>query len=190
MLGLAKRLLGQVLDELRPQIRAGMPLVGLEPSCLATFRDELVNLFPGDQDAQRLAGQACTLAELLEGHAPDFQPPRLEAKALVQHHCHHYAVMGFGPDRRLLERMGLDAEVLESGCCGMAGSFGFERGDHYDVSVAVGERVLLPRVRQAGPGTLVVADGFSCRTQIAQGTGRQPLHLAEVLRLAQKGRRP
>ena len=190
MLGLAKRLLRQVLDELRPQIRAGMPLVGLEPSCLATFRDELLNLFPGDQDAQRLAAQACTLAELLDRHAPDFQPPRLEAKALVQHHCHHYAVMGFGPDTRLLERLGLDAEVLDSGCCGMAGSFGFERGDHYEVAVAAGERVLLPRVRQADPGTLVVADGFSCRTQIEQGTDRHALHLAEVMRLAlDEGRR-
>jgi FAD/FMN-containing dehydrogenase/Fe-S oxidoreductase len=190
MLGLARRLLGQVLDELRPQIRAGMPVVGLEPSCLATFRDELVNLFPGDQDAQRLAGQACTLAELLDRHAPGFRPPRLEAKALVQRHCHHYAVMGFGPDSRLLEQIGLDAEVLEAGCCGMAGSFGFERGDHYDVSVAVGERVLLPRVRDADPGTLVVADGFSCRTQIEQGTGRHALHLAEVLRRAMEEPRP
>jgi Fe-S oxidoreductase len=189
MLGLAKRLLRQVLDELRPQIRAGMPLVGLEPSCLATFRDELVNLFPGDQDAQRLAAQACTLAELLDRHAPDFQPPRLEARAVVQRHCHHYAVMGFGPDERLLKDMGLDAEVLNAGCCGMAGSFGFERGDHYEVSVAAGERVLLPRVRDADPDTLVVADGFSCRTQIEQGSGRHPLHLAEVMRLALEGRR-
>jgi Fe-S oxidoreductase len=190
MLGLAKRLLGQVLDELRPQIRAGMPLVGLEPSCLATFRDELVNLFPGDQDAQRLAAQSCTLAELLKRHAPDFRPPRLEAKAVVQRHCHHYAVMGFGPDERLLEDMGVDTEVLNAGCCGMAGSFGFERGDHYEVSVAAGERVLLPRVRDADPDTLVVADGFSCRTQIEQGTNRHPLHLAEVMRLALDERRP
>jgi FAD/FMN-containing dehydrogenase/Fe-S oxidoreductase len=188
MLGLARRLLRQVLDELRPQIRAGMPLVGLEPSCLATFRDELINLFPGDQDAQRLAAQACTLAELLDRHAPDFRPPRLEAKAVVQRHCHHYAVMGFGPDERLLDRIGLDAEVLNAGCCGMAGSFGFERGEHYEVSVAAGERVLLPRVRDADPDTLVVADGFSCRAQIEQGTGRHPLHLAEVMRLALQGR--
>ena len=190
MLGLAKRLLGQVLDELRPQIRAGMPLVGLEPSCLATFRDELHNLLPGDQDAQRLAAQACTLAELLDRHAPDFQPPRLEAKAVLQRHCHHYAVMGFGPDERLLDRIGLDAEVLNAGCCGMAGSFGFERGEHYEVSVAAGERALLPRVRDADPDTLVVADGFSCRTQIEQGTNRHPLHLAEVMRLALEERQP
>jgi Fe-S oxidoreductase len=95
--------------------------------------------------------------------------------------------MGFGPDTRLLDRLGLDAEVLESGCCGMAGSFGFERGDHYRVAVAAGERVLLPRVRDAGPDTLVVADGFSCRTQIEQGTGRHALHLAEVMRLALDG---
>jgi FAD/FMN-containing dehydrogenase/Fe-S oxidoreductase len=184
MLGLARRLLRRVLEELRPQIRAGMPLVGLEPSCLAVFRDELVNLFPGDQDAQRLATQACTLAELLERHAPGFQPPRLEARALVQRHCHHHAVMGFGPDQRLLERIGLDVEVLNSGCCGMAGSFGFERGDHYRVAVAAGERVLLPRVRRTGDDELVVADGFSCRTQIEQGSRRRGLHLAEVIALA------
>jgi FAD/FMN-containing dehydrogenase/Fe-S oxidoreductase len=190
MLDLAKRLLGQVLEELRPQIRAGLPLVGLEPSCLAVFRDELGNLFPGDLDAQRLAAQACTLAEFLERHAPGFRPPRLAAKALVQRHCHQYAVMGFGPDTGLLERMGLDAEVLDSGCCGMAGSFGFERGDHYHVAKAVGERALLPRVRQADAGTLVVADGFSCRTQIEQGTDRRALHLAEVLRLAMHAGEP
>jgi FAD/FMN-containing dehydrogenase/Fe-S oxidoreductase len=184
MLGLARRLLRRVLEELRPQIRAGMPLVGLEPSCLAVFRDELVNLFPGDQDAQRLAAQACTLAEFLERHAPGFQPPALPAKALVQRHCHHHAVMGFGPDQRLLERMGLDVEVLDSGCCGMAGSFGFERGDHYRVAVAAGERVLLPRVRRAADDELVVADGFSCRTQIEHGSRRRGLHLAEVIQLA------
>jgi FAD/FMN-containing dehydrogenase/Fe-S oxidoreductase len=187
MLHLARRLLRQVLDGLRPQIRAGIPLVGIEPSCLATFRDELRRMLPDDEDAKRLAQQSFTLAELLDRHAPSFQVPRLRAKALVQRHCHQYAVMGFEADRKLLERMGLEVEVLDSGCCGMAGSFGFEAGDHYDVSLKEGERVLLPRVREAGTDTLVVADGFSCRTQIQQGAGRRGLHLAEVLGMAMRG---
>jgi Fe-S oxidoreductase len=184
MLDLARRLLLQVLDTLRPQIRAGVPLVGIEPSCLAVFRDELRQMLPHDEDAKRLAEQSFTLAELLNRHAPHFEVPRLEAVALVQRHCHHYAVMGFDADRRRLKRIGLDVEVLNSGCCGMAGSFGFEAGDHYDVSVKEGERVLLPRIREAPAGTVLVADGFSCRTQIEQGSGRRALHLAEVLRLA------
>jgi FAD/FMN-containing dehydrogenase/Fe-S oxidoreductase len=184
MLDLARRLLLQVLDTLRPQIRAGVPLVGVEPSCLAVFRDELRQMLPHDEDAKRLAEQSFTLAELLDRHAPHFEVPRLEAGALVQRHCHHYAVMGFDADRRRLKRIGLDVEVLNSGCCGMAGSFGFEAGDHYDVSVKEGERVLLPRIREAPAGTVLVADGFSCRTQIEQGSGRRALHLAEVLRLA------
>ena len=165
-------------------------MVGLEPSCLAVFRDELRNLFPGDQDARRLAGQSFTLAELLNRRAPGFQPPALRREAIVQRHCHHHAVMGFTEDAKLLERAGLDAELLDSGCCGMAGSFGFEAGDRYEVGIKAGERVLLPRVRAADPSTLVVADGFSCRTQIEQGSDRRALHLAEVLRLALHGGGP
>jgi FAD/FMN-containing dehydrogenase/Fe-S oxidoreductase len=184
MLDLARRQLRQVIEHLRPQIRAGVPLVGIEPSCLAVFRDELRRVLPHDEDARRLAEQSFTLAELLAEHAPRFQPPRLRAKALVQRHCHHYAVMGFERDQELLERVGLEVEVLDSGCCGMAGSFGFERGDHDRVARAAGERVLLPRVREAPDDTLVLADGFSCRTQIEQGSGRRALHLAELLRLA------
>jgi Fe-S oxidoreductase len=186
MLDLARRLLLQVLDGLRPQIRAGVPLVGIEPSCLAVFRDELRQMLPHDEDAKRLAEQSFTLAELLDRHAPHFEVPRLEVKALVQRHCHHYAVMGFDADRWRLERLGLDVEVLNSGCCGMAGSFGFEAGDHYGVSVKEGERVLLPRIREAPAGTVLVADGFSCRTQVQQGSDRRALHLAEVLRLAMR----
>jgi FAD/FMN-containing dehydrogenase/Fe-S oxidoreductase len=186
MLDLARHLLRQVLDQLRPLIREGVPMVGIEPSCLAVFRDELAQMLPGDEDARRLAEQSFTLAEFLNEHAPAFQPPRLEARALVQHHCHHDAVMGFKQDQQLFERLGLDAEVLDSGCCGMAGSFGFEPGDHYKVAMLEGERVLLPRVRSAPPDTLVLADGFSCRTQIEQGTNRRALHLAEVIRLAMR----
>jgi FAD/FMN-containing dehydrogenase/Fe-S oxidoreductase len=181
MLDLARRQLRQILDALRPEIRAGLPLVVLEPSCAAVFRDELLQFFPTDGDARRLANQTVTLAELLVRDAPDFSS-RLDhprQRALIQPHCHHHAVMGFTADRELLSRLGLDAHILD-GCCGMAGAFGFSK-DHYDISLAVGEQALLPAVRAAGPDDLILADGFSCRTQIAQATGRRGLHLAEVM---------
>ncbi|HZI65345.1 MAG TPA: FAD-binding oxidoreductase, partial [Thermoanaerobaculia bacterium] len=110
----------------------------------------------------------------------DFAPAPLARTALVQFHCHQRAVFGVEADRKALARFGVDFDVPDSGCCGMAGAFGFETS-HYDVSLAIGERVLLPEVREAPPGTLIVADGFSCREQIAQATGRRALHLAEVL---------
>ena len=178
MLDLARRQLRQVLDALAPEIAAGTPVVGLEPSCVAVFRDELVNLFPGDEAARRLSAQTFTLAEFLVQIG--FTPPPLSGAALVHGHCHHHAVMGLSADRLLLTTTGLDFQVLDSGCCGMAGAFGFER-DHYEVSIACGERVLLPAVRAAGPETLILADGFSCRQQIAQGAGRRAAHLAEVV---------
>jgi FAD/FMN-containing dehydrogenase/Fe-S oxidoreductase len=180
MLDLARRQLRQVLDSLRPQIEAGIPVVGLEPSCIAVFRDELVNLFPGDETARRLSSQTFTLAEFLTRPDVIFAPPCSGGRALIQGHCHHHAVMGMGADRLLLQRLGLDWEILDSGCCGMAGAFGFEE-DHYDVSIACGERALLPAVRAAGPDVLILADGFSCREQIAQGTGRRAVHLAEIV---------
>lgn len=183
MLDTAKALLRHTLERFREEIEAGVPFVVLEPSCAAVFRDELLQLFPGDDDARRLAGQTYVLSELLQKHAPDFEPPRLERQAVVQTHCHHHAVMGFSAEQQLMRRMGLEARVPDSGCCGMAGAFGFE-APHYEVSQACGERVILPAVRQAPTDALVVADGFSCREQIAQGTGRMPLHLSQVLRMA------
>jgi Fe-S oxidoreductase len=184
MLDLAERQLRQVLEVLRDDIRAGVPLVGLEPSCVATFRDELPNLLPHDDDARRLAEQTYTLAELLEEKAGDFELPRLERSAIVHGHCHHGSIMGLDADEKVLDRLGLDYRVLDSGCCGMAGAFGYERGDKYEVSMAAGERVLLPEVRQADRRALVLADGFSCRSQIAQATDRRALHLAQVLQMA------
>jgi Fe-S oxidoreductase len=145
------------------------------------FRDELGNLFPHDTDAQRLANQTVTLSEFLTSHAPDRFRGRLDGKAIVQAHCHHKAVMGFDTEAELLRSTGLNVDVLDSGCCGMAGSFGFEAGDHYDVAMKAGERVLLPAARAAGPDTVIVADGFSCREQIRQGAGRTAVHLAQVL---------
>ncbi len=183
MLGLARRQLEQILDALRPKIRAGVPLVGLEPSCVAVFRDELRGLFPEDEDAMRLAEQTFLLSEFLVERLERYQPPRLERKALVHIHCHHKSALGTSAEMELLSRLGLDYEVLDSGCCGLAGAFGFERGK-YDVSMAVGERVLLPAVRKADRETLLVTNGFSCRTQIEHATGRRAHHLAEVLALA------
>jgi Fe-S oxidoreductase len=184
MLDQAKRQLRQILDALRPQIRAGTPVVGLEPSCVAVFRDELGSLFPHDEDARRLRAQTFLLSEFLERYAPDLDWPRLPRRALLHGHCHHKALMGIDAEEAVLEDLGLDVDLVDSGCCGMAGSFGFEAGEHYAVSIKAGERVLLPAVRAATQDTLIVADGFSCREQIAQTTGRRTLHLAEVLRLA------
>jgi Fe-S oxidoreductase len=188
MLTLAKRQLRQILDALRPQIAEGVPVIGLEPSCVAVFRDELVNLFPDDGDAQRLRKQSYTLSEYLQ--KIDWQPPKLEGRALVQAHCHHQSVMGFDDEQALLEKLGLDVEVLQSGCCGMAGSFGYEAGDKYDVSMRCAEDVLLRRIRDSGANARVLADGFSCRSQIEHGSGRHALHLAELLQLALRDDRP
>jgi FAD/FMN-containing dehydrogenase/Fe-S oxidoreductase len=182
MLPTAKRWLRRILAELHDPVTEGVPLIGLEPSCLAVFRDELRNMFPADTTATRLARQSVTLGEFL-GEA-GYAPPRLTRDALVQVHCHHGAVLSYDSERRLLEQMGLDLTIPDSGCCGMAGSFGYERGERYRVSQDCGERIILPAVRAADPETLVIADGFSCREQIAQATSRRPLHLAQVLRLA------
>jgi Fe-S oxidoreductase len=173
-----------MLPSLRPHLQAGLHVVGAEPSCVAAFRDELPNLLPDDRDAKLLSERTLTLSEFLVDHAPEeWRPDRLNRRAIVHRHCHQQAVMGFDADRSLMERIGLDFEVLDSGCCGMAGSFGFER-DHHDISVRIGERRLLPAVREASKETLVVADGFSCKTQISQLTERRPLHLAQVMRMA------
>lgn len=183
MLDRAERLLLRILDALKNEIRSGVPVVVLEPSCLAVFRDELANLFPDNEDAKRMTSQTFSLSEFLLKHAPDFKPPHLQRKAIVHGHCHHKALMTMSAQEQLLKKLGLDYEILDSGCCGMAGSFGFER-EHYDVSVQVGELVLLPAVRKAEAETIVIADGFSCREQIAQCTNRRALHPAEVMAMA------
>lgn len=181
---LAKKLLLQILDTLKDEIREGIPVVGIEPSCAAVFRDELCNLFPENTDAQRLKSQVYTLGEFLDKYAPDFDIPVLERKAVMHGHCQHKAVMSIDKEEKILKGMGLDLKVLDSGCCGMAGYFGYEKGEHYRISLKAGERVLLPEVRKAEKDTLIIADGFSCREQIMQETDRQPLHLAEVIQRA------
>ena len=188
MLDLAKRLLRDILDDLRDDIAAGTPIVVLEPSCASVFRDELVNLFPDDADAQRLKTQTYLLSEFLERYAPDFHLPKLQRRAIVQGHCHQQAVLGMGAEERILRETLAEVTPVNGGCCGMAGAFGFE-ADHYDVSMACGERALLPAVRAAPKDTLIIADGFSCREQIAQSTDRRALSLAEVLRMALEKRR-
>lgn len=189
-LGVAQRVLRHTLDVLRADLCRGTPVIGLEPSCTAVFRADAVELLPKDPDVERLRAQTRTLAELLVERADDWRPPRVDARAVVQRHCHQYAVMGFDADREILERAGVDADVLDAGCCGLAGNFGFEKG-HYDVSMACAEAGLLPAVRQADDSTLVLADGFSCRTQVDQaGTGRTPLHLAEILAAGLRGNQP
>ena len=183
MLDLAKEYLQGILHALAESIDAGVPVVVLEPSCASVFRDELRNLFPRDARAGRLRSQTFLLSEFLEHHAPGYQPPQLSRKVFVHGHCHHKALMKMTDEESLLRKMGADVQTIDSGCCGMAGPFGFEK-DKYAVSQAIGERVLLPAVRNCPPETLIVSDGFSCREQILQATGRQAVHLAEVLRPA------
>jgi Fe-S oxidoreductase len=181
LLDRAQRQWREILDALRVPIRAGIPIVGLEPSCVSAFRDELVNLNPHNEDAMRLARQMFTLAEFLD--ASGWKPPRLGRKALVHGHCHHKAILSMQADAKVFDALGLDWTLLDDGCCGLAGSFGFERGK-YEVSMAIGEAALLPAVRAASGDTLILADGFSCREQIAHGSGRAALHLAEAIALA------
>jgi FAD/FMN-containing dehydrogenase/Fe-S oxidoreductase len=183
MLDHAKKYLTRVLQSLGDEIDAGLPIVVLEPSCASVFRDELRGLFPGDPRAARLREQTFLLSDFLHSHVPGYKPPRLQRKVLLHGHCHHKALMGLSAEEALLRKMGVELESPDSGCCGMAGAFGFERGK-YKISRAIGERVLLPAVRQAAPETLIVSDGFSCREQIAQLTGRRALHLTEILKLA------
>jgi len=183
MLDRAQALLLEILDALSPEIEAGIPIIGLEPSCVAVFRDELLNFFPNDQRAQALARQTFLLSEFLEANSGNSPLPRLGRKALLHGHCHHKSIVKMSAEESLLRRIGIDFQAPAPGCCGMAGSFGFEH-DKYEVSQAIGELELLPAVRKAPSDWLIIADGFSCREQIAQGTGRHALHLAEVLQIA------
>jgi FAD/FMN-containing dehydrogenase/Fe-S oxidoreductase len=184
MLNLARRLLRRVLEGLADEIRVGTPVVALEPSCGAVFRNELTNMLPDDEDAKRLARQTHTLSEFLQAHATDWEMPRLDRKALVHFHCHQRATSDTDCDGAVFDRLGLDYEVLETGCCGLAGSFGYERGERYEVSIKAAEQALLPAVRQASPSTILITDGFSCRSQIVHGSERDALHLAQVIQMA------
>lgn len=183
MLDTAKRWLRRTLNHLEPMIASGVPVVGLEPSCVAVFRDEMRSLMPNDADARRLADLTFLFSEFIHQHVPNFHPPELGRRALLHGHCHQKALFGMEADQEVLSRAGIDHELLDSGCCGMAGAFGYENGK-YEISQQIGELVLLPAVRNASTETLIITDGFSCREQVTQATGRPTLHLAEVIRLA------
>jgi FAD/FMN-containing dehydrogenase/Fe-S oxidoreductase len=184
-LGVARRVLRRTVSALAPHVRSGALVLGLEPSCTAVFRADARELLGYDEDVERLRRQTVTLAELLHSHTPGWEPPRWSGTVHVQTHCHHHAVLGTEHDHELLKRMGVDLDVLDSGCCGLAGNFGFERG-HYEVSEACAERALLPAVRAADPADVILADGFSCRTQLEQSDsgGRRGIHLAQLLHAA------
>ncbi|MEO3792460.1 FAD-binding and (Fe-S)-binding domain-containing protein [Nonomuraea sp. B10E15] len=180
-LGAARRMLARSLDLLAPHLAAGRAIIGLEPSCTVMLRDEASELLPEDLRARRLSAQTQTFAEFVAQHEDPWPFRRLDVRAVAQVHCHQEAKGSYEADREVLTRVGVDADVVSSGCCGLAGNFGFERG-HWDISQACAERALYPKVRAAGEEDLVLADGFSCRTQIAQGTNRHGTHLAQVLR--------
>jgi Fe-S oxidoreductase len=169
-------------------VEAGTPIVGLEPSCVAVFRDELVNFFPDDPIAVHLSAQVFTLSEFLIRYAPDYHAGYISGQALLHLHCHQKSVLTTAPDEHVLRQTGLQIRIPDSGCCGMAGAFGFDE-KNYEVSAAIGERVLLPAVRESSEETMVVTDGFSCREQVEQLTGRRPLHLAQVLNRAMRERK-
>jgi len=179
----AKQYLQRILVELSPPIEDGVPIVVLEPSCASVLQDELRNLFPTDARATRLRAQTFLLSEFLERHAPGYHPPRLSRTVILHGHCHQKALMKMGDEESVLRKMGVDLRLPDSGCCGMAGAFGFLEHT-YAVSQAVGERVLLPAVRQAEADAVIVSDGFSCREQIVQATGRRAVHLADLIQLA------
>jgi FAD/FMN-containing dehydrogenase/Fe-S oxidoreductase len=180
----ARQYLRRIIESLGDDLRAGTPIVVLEPACLSVFKEELPMMLPRDEQARRLAMQSVLLPDFLEQQAPGavFRP--LAQRALVHAHCHHKSVLDFAAEENLLKkRLQLELDIPDSGCCGMAGSFGFE-ARKFDVSIACGERVLLPAVRRMPSEGLVVADGYSCREQIVQSTGREVLHIAEVLQRA------
>ncbi|HEU5007096.1 MAG TPA: FAD-binding and (Fe-S)-binding domain-containing protein [Jatrophihabitantaceae bacterium] len=182
----AERYLHRVLDQLREHVRAGTPIVGMEPSCLAVFKDELPKILPHDNDASRLAANSYHFGEFFTEFG--IEPPKLDGKAVLWGHCHHRATGGIDTEQQVLEGMGLQTESVSGGCCGLAGSWGFEEGK-WDISLDCGEQAYLPAVRGADPDAYVVANGFSCQTQLqhAPDTDRRALHLGQVMQLAREG---
>src|SRR5215217_2941336 len=183
MLDTAKTFFERLVEGLRHYVREGVPISGLEPSCVAAFRDELPNMLPHDEDAGRLSRDTLTLGEFLTREAQHFVLPNLNRKAVVHGHCHQKAIMGMSAEQELYSKLGLDFEMPESGCCGLAGSWGFEH-DKYDLSMKIGERRLLPAVRNTDRDTILIADGFSCKTQVEHATERRALHTAQVIKMA------
>jgi FAD/FMN-containing dehydrogenase/Fe-S oxidoreductase len=183
MLGRAKKLLLRSLAILEPEISSGVPIVVLEPSCASVFREELLNLFPDHPHAEKLASQVFLLSEFLERKARDFPLPQIGGNAFLHGHCHQKSVFSMNDEEAVLCRLGVQYSAPAPGCCGMAGAFGFEK-DKYEVSKAIAELELLPALRSLPSDSLIIADGFSCREQISQLTGRRAMHLADLLSLA------
>lgn len=181
MLTQARRQLGDILDSLTPAAEQRIPVVGLEPSCVTSFRDELPDLFNADERAHYLKDNTFLLTEFLRREG--YHPPRLQRRALVHVHCHQHASLHAQADTEMLTRMGVEHRVLDAGCCGMAGSFGFA-AEKYNLSIRIGEHQLLPAVRATSVDTLIITNGFSCKEQITQTTGRRAWNMAEVMELA------
>jgi len=186
-LGLGTRKLEEAIELLSPFVRKGVPVVVLEPSTASVLRDDLQSLLPQHRDGQRVSQNTFLFSEFVEKR--ELPLPTLKGKAIFHAHCHQKAVLNSSAGRRVLKQMGLEVDEPQQGCCGMAGSFGFERGK-YQMSMKVGELNLLPAVRVSGHDTWLVADGFSCRTQIMDGTSRRALHLAELVYQAFFGSQP
>ncbi|RQS65465.1 FAD-binding oxidoreductase [Burkholderia sp. Bp8963] len=177
----ARALLRTAVDELADEIGAGVPVVGLEPGCLSVFKDELLKQLPDEPLAKRLAAQTFLFSDFVA--QADFAWPQLDADVIVHGHCHQKSLFGMKGETALLDKLGVRWTLLDTGCCGMSGSFGFNEA-HYDLSMKIGEGKLLPLVRQASADAIVVTNGFSCREQIEQGAGRTPLHIAQLAKRA------
>jgi len=177
----AKERFERCFEVLASDLGAGTPIVALEPACASAFKDELPNLFPDRSEARRLSAQVHYLADFVADRIDRFPKFLRGGSALVQAHCHHHSVIGFGKEAELLDRLEISVERPPQGCCGMAGAFGMAR-ESFEVGRKIGERVLLPRVRQIDPDTMILADGFSCREQIELNGGRTTMHIAELLR--------
>ncbi len=183
MLETAQKWLLEVLEYVKDDIRKGVNIVGLEPSCVSVFRDELINLFPNNDDANRVSKNTLSFSEFLEKKVKDYSFPQLKRKAIIHGHCHHKAIIKMKDELSVLKKLGLDCNVLDAGCCGMAGSFGFEE-KNYKISVAAGERILLPEIRKIEDDTLVVMNGFSCKEQVSQLTDKRSFHLVEIIKMS------
>ncbi|KVZ04185.1 dimethylmenaquinone methyltransferase [Burkholderia stagnalis] len=180
----ARALLRTAVDELADEIGAGVPVVGLEPGCLSVFKDELLKQLPDEPLAKRLAAQTFLFSDFVA--QAEFAWPQLDADVIVHGHCHQKSLFGMKGETALLDKLGVRWTLLDTGCCGMSGSFGFNDA-HYDLSMKIGEGKLLPLVRQASDDAIVVTNGFSCREQIEQGAGRTPLHIAQLAQRALGG---
>ena len=185
MLDTAQVFLNRLVEALAPYVREGIKVVGAEPSCIATFRDELPNMMPFDEDAKRLSDNTLSLGEFLTEVAEDYEPPKLDRKVIVHGHCQGKATVGMTGEQNLMKKLGADYEMPDTGCCGLAGSFGFE-DEHYDISMQIGEHKFYPTMRGADKDTILVADGFSCKTQLEQGSDRRALHISQVIKMAKE----